>query len=147
MTIGSRTLSGCIPPLLVSRLLELGHAVEVGFQAGRGEWFCAREWAYLLGGQGRQAEALETVAPYVATGWWPATRAEAELLEGWGGWKRRSSGAGRTRRRESRLALEFFARLPARHDRGGEAFTLPRAGIDDWFPRRLSTVMRLKSRD
>ncbi|MGW4565393.1 tetratricopeptide repeat protein [Streptomyces sp. NPDC004561] len=32
-----------------------------------------------------------------------------------------------------RLALEFFARLLARHNRGGEAFTLLRAGIDDWF--------------
>ncbi|MEV6872126.1 hypothetical protein [Amycolatopsis sp. NPDC051128] len=54
----ARALSGCIPPLLVSRLLELGHGKEVEFQAGRGEWFRAREWTRLLGVQGRQAEAL-----------------------------------------------------------------------------------------
>ncbi|MEU5227337.1 hypothetical protein AB0G55_32750 [Streptomyces toyocaensis] len=33
----ARTLTGCIPPLLVARLLELGHEREVEFQAGRGE--------------------------------------------------------------------------------------------------------------
>jgi hypothetical protein len=75
----ARTLSDCIPPLLVSRLLELGHGDEVAFQAGRGEWFCAREWARLLGDRGRQAEASEVLAPYLATGWWPAVRAQAEL--------------------------------------------------------------------
>ncbi|MFD8593197.1 hypothetical protein ACFV1B_27210 [Streptomyces sp. NPDC059637] len=67
-------MSGCIPPLLVSRLLEPGHGEEVEFQAGRGEWFCAREWARLLGDQGLQEQALEVLAPYVATGWWPAAR-------------------------------------------------------------------------
>ncbi|MFE0513581.1 hypothetical protein [Streptomyces sp. NPDC058964] len=128
-----RTLSGCIPPLLVSRLLELGHVVEVEFQAGRGEWFCAREWARLLGGQGRQAEALEALAPYVASGWWPATRAEAELLEDWGRVEEAIERARPYAQAGDRLALEFFARLLARHDRGGEAFTLLRAGIDDWF--------------
>ncbi|MEW2161248.1 hypothetical protein AB0950_39585 [Streptomyces sp. NPDC007189] len=128
-----RTLSGCIPPLLVSRLLELGHAAEVEFQAGRGEWFCAREWARLLGGQGRQAEALKVLAPYVATGWWPATRAEAELLEGWGRVEEAIERARPYAWAGDRLAVEFFARLLARHDRGGEAFTLLRAGIDDWF--------------
>ncbi|MFB7448137.1 hypothetical protein [Streptomyces sp. NPDC056194] len=63
-----RTLSGCIPPRLVTRLLELGHTQEMKFQAGRGEWFCALAWAQLLGNQGRQAQALEVLAPYVATG-------------------------------------------------------------------------------
>lgn len=128
-----RTLSGCIPPLLVSRLLELGYAVEVEFQAGRGEWFCAREWARLLGGQGRQTEALEVLAPYVATGWWPATRAEAELLEGWGRVEEAIERARPHAHAGDRMALEFFARVLARHNRGGEAFTLLRAGIDDWF--------------
>ncbi|MGW2648744.1 tetratricopeptide repeat protein [Streptomyces sp. NPDC001393] len=128
-----RTLSGCIPPLLVSRLLELGHAGEVEFQAGRGEWFCAREWARLLGDKGRQAEALETLAPYAATGWWPATRAEAELLESWGRVEEAIERARPYAQAGNRLALEFFARLLARHGRGDEAFTLLRAGIDDWF--------------
>ncbi|MGW5664032.1 tetratricopeptide repeat protein [Streptomyces sp. NPDC003758] len=128
-----RTLSGCIPPLLVSRLLELGHAGEVEFQAGRGEWFCAREWARLLGEKGRQAQALETLAPYAATGWWPATRAEAELLESWGRVEEAIERARPYAQTGNRLALEFFARLLARHGRGDEAFTLLRAGIDDWF--------------
>lgn len=66
----TRTLTGCIPPLLVSRLLELGHEREVELQAGRGEWFCALEWARLLGHRGRREEALEAIAPYIATNWW-----------------------------------------------------------------------------
>ncbi|MFE2541746.1 hypothetical protein [Actinacidiphila glaucinigra] len=60
----ARTRSGCIPPELVSRLLERGHVETVEQQAGRGEWFCALAWARLLGEQGRQAEALEVLAPY-----------------------------------------------------------------------------------
>ncbi|MFJ4686399.1 hypothetical protein [Streptomyces sp. NPDC088789] len=80
----ARTLSGCIPPLLVSRLLELGHHDEVEVQARCGEWFCARAWARLIGDQDRQGQALEVLAPYVATGWWPAARTQAELLESWG---------------------------------------------------------------
>ncbi|MEU6533363.1 hypothetical protein ABZ869_29735 [Streptomyces sp. NPDC046928] len=50
------------------------------FWAGRGEWFCARERA-LLGEQGLWAAALERLAPYLATGWWTATRTTAELWE------------------------------------------------------------------
>ncbi|MFD3519335.1 tetratricopeptide repeat protein [Streptomyces sp. NPDC058653] len=127
-----RTRSGCIPPALVSRLLDLGHEDEVRFQAGRGEWFCAREWARLLGGRDQQAEALDVLAPYVATGWWPAARAEAELLESWGraeeaiALTRPYAAAGGT-------ALDFFARLLARHGGEDEAVALLSAGIEDWF--------------
>ncbi|MEU0061340.1 hypothetical protein [Streptomyces sp. NPDC006334] len=128
----ARTQSGCIPPHLVSRLLELGHAEVVEFWAGQGEWFCAREWARLLGGQGRQAQALDTLAPYLATGWWTATRTTAELLEPWG---RAEEAIVLTRARMEvghPLALEFYARLLARHDRSDEAFNLLEPHIDDW---------------
>lgn len=54
------------------------------FQAGRGEWFCALEWARLLGQRQQYEQALEVLSPYIATGWWSAARARAELLEGWG---------------------------------------------------------------
>ncbi|MEU8677099.1 hypothetical protein [Streptomyces sp. NPDC048560] len=126
----TRTLSGCIPPLLVSRLLEIGHSEEVEAQARRGEWFCARAWAQLLGDQERQVEALEVLSPYVATGWWPAARAQAELLDSWG-------------QAEEAIALavpyastggpplEYFARLLARHGRTDEAVTRLSAGIED----------------
>lgn len=126
----ARTLSGCIPPLLVSRLLELGHEQEVEFQARRGEWFCAREWARLLGDRGRQAQALEVLAPYVATGWWPAGQAQAELLESWG----RAAEAIALARPYARVGgfkLEFLARLLARHGRRDEAVGLLSAGIED----------------
>ncbi|MEW2624586.1 hypothetical protein [Streptomyces sp. NPDC048106] len=129
----TRTLPGCIPPLLVSRLLQLGHEREVEFQAGRGEWFCALEWARLLGQRDQREQALEVLAPYIATNWWPAARARAELLEGWGRvdeaieLSRSCADAG------DRLALVFFARLLARHGRSGEAFLLLRAGIQDWL--------------
>ncbi|MEW2622988.1 hypothetical protein [Streptomyces sp. NPDC048106] len=126
----ARTLSGCIPPLLVSRLLELGHENEVEFQAGRGEWFCAREWARLLGGQGRQTEALEVLAPYVATGWWPAAQAQAGLLESRGR-AEEAIALARPYAETGGLALEFLARLLARHGRQDEAFVLLSAGIED----------------
>ncbi|MEW2130471.1 hypothetical protein [Streptomyces sp. NPDC005435] len=129
----ARTLTGCIPPPLVARLVELGHEREVEFQAGRGEWFCALEWARLLGHRGRREQALEVLAPYVATNWWPAARARAELLEGWG---RAAEAIALSRpyaEAGDRLALDFFARLLARHGRGGEAFALLRDGIEDWF--------------
>ncbi|GAA2155700.1 hypothetical protein GCM10009760_55850 [Kitasatospora kazusensis] len=129
----ARTLSGCIPPLLVTRLLELGHTEEVEFQAGRGEWFCAREWARLRGDQGQQGQALEVLAPYVATGWWPAARAQAELLEGWGRVEEAIALSRPYAQAGDRSALEFFARLLARHDHSDEAFALLRTGIEDWF--------------
>jgi tetratricopeptide (TPR) repeat protein len=128
----TRTLTACIPSHLVSRLLELGHGEEVEFQAGRGEWFCARAWARLLGEQGRQAEALEVLAPYIASGWWNAARAAAELLEEWG---RVEEAISMARPSESgeRIALEYYGRLLARHGRADEAFELLRPHIEDWF--------------
>ncbi|MFF9819050.1 hypothetical protein [Streptomyces sp. NPDC014006] len=129
----ARTQTGCIPPGLVSRLLELGHAEKVEFWAGHGEWFCAREWARLLGEQGRWAEALEVLAPYLATGWWTATETTAELLEGWGRADEAMVLARAGMEAGHRLALEPYARLLARHGRGEEAFTLLQPHIDDWF--------------
>ncbi|MFD9787557.1 tetratricopeptide repeat protein [[Kitasatospora] papulosa] len=129
----ARTLTGCIPPGLVARLLELGHEREVEFQAGRGEWFCALEWARLLGHRGQREQALEVLAPYVATNWWPAAQARAELLEGWGRVEEAIATSRPYAEAGDRLALVFFARLLARHDRSGEAFMLLRDGIQDWF--------------
>ncbi|MGW4896472.1 tetratricopeptide repeat protein [Kitasatospora sp. NPDC004240] len=128
----ARTRSGCIPPELVARLLERGHADVVELQAGRGEWFCALAWARLLGGQGRQGDALEVLAPYLATGWWTAVAAAAELLEGWG---RVDEAIEVTRVRMEAghpMALESYTRLLARHGRAEEAFTLLVPHVDDW---------------
>ncbi|MFD3622695.1 tetratricopeptide repeat protein, partial [Streptomyces sp. NPDC058676] len=127
----ARTRSGCIPPELVSRLLERGHVDVVELHAGRGEWFCALAWARLLGEQGRQADALEVLAPYLATGWWTAVTAAAELLESWG---RVDEAIEITRVRMEAghpMALESYARLLARHGRAEEAFTLLRPHIGE----------------
>ncbi|MEU3602757.1 hypothetical protein ABZ714_29220 [Streptomyces sp. NPDC006798] len=129
----ARTLTGCVPPLFVARLLGLGHEREVEFQAGPGEWFCALEWARLLGCRGRREQPLEVLAPYVATNWWQAARAQAELREGWGLAEEAIGPCGPYVEAGDRLALDFLARLPARHGRGDEAFMLLRAGIRDWF--------------
>ncbi|MFF7359428.1 tetratricopeptide repeat protein [Streptomyces sp. NPDC008125] len=128
-----RTLSGCIPPAVVTRLLELGHEGAVELQAGRGEWFCAREWARLLGARGERERALETLAPYVATGWWPAAQVRAELLEGWGRAEEAIALCRPYADTGDRIVLDFLARLLARHGRGAEAFALLRPGIEDWF--------------
>ncbi|MET9617159.1 tetratricopeptide repeat protein [Kitasatospora indigofera] len=133
LTTKTRTQSGCIPPGLVSRLLERGHAEAVERWAGRGEWFCAREWARLLAERGRQAEALEVLAPYVATGWWTAAAAMAELLEANGRADEAISLVRPHAEGGDRLALGFFARLLARHGRGDEAFDLLRPHIEDWY--------------
>ncbi|MGW4805876.1 hypothetical protein [Kitasatospora sp. NPDC004272] len=53
-------------------------------QAGRGEWFCARDWAWRLERQGLTDAALAVLAPYLATGWWTAAETAVELLEGRG---------------------------------------------------------------
>lgn len=113
------------------QILERGHEHEVASQAGQGEWFCARAWAQLLGERGRRDDALAVLAPYVATAWWPAARAQAELLENWG----RASEAlalARPYAAAGGQALEFFARLLARHGHAAEAYQLLSAGIDDW---------------
>ncbi len=103
----------------------------VELQAGRGEWFCALAWARLLGEQGRQSEALEVLAPYLAPGWWTAVVAAAELLEGWG---RVDEAIETTRIRMEAghpMALESYTRLLARHGRAEEAFILLRPHIGE----------------
>ncbi|MFF0275696.1 hypothetical protein [Streptomyces sp. NPDC004330] len=129
----ARTLTGCIPPTLVARLLELGHEREVELQAGRGEWFCALEWARLLASRGRREQASEVLAPYVATQWWTAARATAELLEEWGRAEEAIALSRPYAQAGDRAAVHFLARLLARHGRSHEAFALLRPGIGDWF--------------
>ncbi len=129
----ARTLTGCVPPPLVKRLLALGHEREVEFQAGRGEWFCALGWARRLGGEGRCEEALQVLAPYLATGWWRAAEAQAELLEGWGRAEEAIALVLPFAEAGDRLALVSVGRLLARHGRGGEAFELLKGGIGEWY--------------
>lgn len=126
----ARTRSGIIPPALASRLLELGHEGEVELQASQGEWFCALEWARLLGERERQREALEVLAPYVATGWWTAVEAQVHLLEAWG---RAGEAIAQARpyARGGGFKLELLARLLARHGCVDEAVMRLIPGIDD----------------
>ncbi|MFJ3663009.1 tetratricopeptide repeat protein [Streptomyces sp. NPDC090119] len=132
----------------MARLLALGHAGVVESWAGRGEWFCAREWARLLGERGRQAEALALLGPYLATGWWPAVETTAELLEGWGRAGEAIALTGVRLEAGHPAALEFHARLLARHGRADEAFTLLRPHIDEWpLARALVDVSATADRD
>ncbi|MGW0926725.1 hypothetical protein ACWD3J_48225 [Streptomyces sp. NPDC002755] len=142
-----RTRSGCIPPELVSRLLDRGHVDVVELHAGSGQWFCALAWARLLGEQGRQADALDVLAPYLATGWWTAVAAAAELLECWG---RIDEAIEITRVRMEAghpMALEFYTRLLARHGRAEEAFTLLRPHIGELPLGTLVDVAGAAGRD
>ncbi|MFK4110868.1 tetratricopeptide repeat protein [Streptomyces sp. NPDC002176] len=130
------------------RLLELGHAGVVECWAGRGEWFCAREWARLLGERGRRSEALALLGPYLTTGWWPAVEATVELLEEWGRAGEAIALSGVRMEAGHPAALEFYARLLARHGRADEAFTLLRPHIDDWsLARALVDVSAAAGRD
>ncbi|MEU8378427.1 hypothetical protein [Streptosporangium sp. NPDC048865] len=143
-----RTLSGCIPPDLVSRLVELGHGAEVEFQAGRGEWFCAREQARQLAERGRREEALEVLAPYVATGWRTATTTVAGLLEEWGRAEEAIALARPGAEAGDTVALDFHARLLARHGRGDEAFVMLRPHVESFFlAAALVDVAEVTGRD
>ncbi|WP_201261200.1 tetratricopeptide repeat protein [Embleya scabrispora] len=127
----SRTRSGCIPPELASRLLERGRADVVEAQARRGQWFCALVWARVLGDRGREGDAWEVLAPYVATGWWAAVVGAAGLLEDWG---RADEAIAITRKRMEAghpMALDAYTRLLARHGRAEEAFDLLVPHVDD----------------
>jgi thioredoxin-like negative regulator of GroEL len=128
-----RTFTGCIPPRLVTRLVELGHLDEVRLQAGRWEWFCAHEWARILAAQDQHAQALQVLAPYVATGWRTAAQATAELLESWGRVDEAVDLVRPLAEAGDRLALDFVARMLARHGDSDEAFALLSPGIEDWF--------------
>ncbi|MEV7547535.1 hypothetical protein [Streptomyces sp. NPDC089915] len=128
-----RSDSPRIPAYLVSRLLELGHAEEVAFQAGRGEWFCARELARRLAGQGLRAEAWEVLAPYLASGSWTAAETAAGLLEEWGKADEAIALARPHADGGTRQALAFLGRLLARHGRGGQAFALLLPHLEDAF--------------
>lgn len=128
-----RSYSRCIPPYLVSRLLDLGHAEEVAFQAGRGEWFCAWELARRLAGEGQRAEAWKLLDPYVATGWWTAVEAAAGLLEAWGRVDEAIALARPHAEGGGREALAFLGRLLARQGRGDEGFALLLPHIRDPF--------------
>ncbi|MEW1640402.1 hypothetical protein AB0469_40960 [Streptomyces sp. NPDC093801] len=136
----ARTLSGIVPPTVVSRLLELGHEEEVERRARRGEWFCAREWALVLGDRGRQEEALDVLAPYAATGWWTAVRAQVELLEQWGR-AEEAIAQVRPHARSGGFELELLARLLARHGRLDEAVARLIPGIED--PGLASTLVEV----
>ncbi|MFI5476612.1 tetratricopeptide repeat protein [Streptomyces cacaoi] len=141
------TRSGCIPPELVSRLLERGHVGVVELHAGRGEWFCALAWARLLGEQGRQADALDVLGPYLATGWWTAVAAAAELLEDWGRVDEAIEIARVRMEAGHPMALEFYTRLLARHGRAEEAFTLLRRHIGELPLGALVDVAGAAGRD
>ncbi|MFD3795374.1 tetratricopeptide repeat protein [Streptomyces californicus] len=120
------TRTGCIPPELVARLLERGRDDVVEERAGHGEWFCALARAASLGERGRQADALEVLAPYLATGWWAAAVAVADLLESWGRAGEAIDVARARMEAGHPMALGYYARLLARHGRADEAFTLLR---------------------
>ncbi|MFE3202478.1 alkaline phosphatase family protein [Embleya sp. NPDC059237] len=105
-------------------------AVEA--QAGRGQWFCALAWARALGDRGRQGDAWEVLAPYVATDWWAAVVGAAGLPEGWG---RVDEAIDITRKRMEAghpKALDAYTRPLARHGRAEEAFNLLVLHGDDW---------------
>ncbi|MFH8884048.1 tetratricopeptide repeat protein [Streptomyces californicus] len=120
------TRTGCIPPELVARLFGSGRADVVAEQARHGEWFCALARAASLGERGRQADALEVLAPYLATGWWTAVVAVADLLESWGRADEAVAVARVRMEAGHPMALGYYARLLARHGRADEAFTLLR---------------------
>jgi hypothetical protein len=129
----ARTYGAWIPPHLVSWLVEHGHLDEVELQARDGDWFCAQAWVRILVEQDRRDEAMDVLAPYLATGWWKAARIVAELLEGSGRVDEAIEVSRSNMKADGRLALKYFALLLARHDRGNEAFDLLRPHMKDWL--------------
>ncbi|MET9377530.1 hypothetical protein ABZX98_25930 [Streptomyces sp. NPDC002992] len=113
----ARSYDGWIPPHLVSWLVEHGYLHEVEAQARGGDRFCAQERVRILVEQDRRDEALEALAPYLATGWWKAARSVAELLDTWGRVDEAIAVFRSNMAADWRLALKHFALLLARHGR------------------------------
>jgi hypothetical protein len=120
----ARTCDGWVPPELVSRLVDHGHLGEVEQGARDGDWFCARAWARVLVDRGKRAEALEVLAPYLATGWEQAVRTVAELFEAWGEADKAIEVCRSHMQAGDLAALGHLTRLLARHGRDDEAFDL-----------------------
>ncbi|MFC4068422.1 tetratricopeptide repeat protein [Actinoplanes subglobosus] len=112
----ARTHAGWVPPDLVDLLLAGGHTGDVARLARQGDWFCARALA-----------DPEILAPYAATGWWPATEAMATLLQRQG----RTGEAVAMARSHPGADRAFLGRLLARAGQAGDAYDLLRPGIDD----------------
>ncbi|MFE5719064.1 tetratricopeptide repeat protein [Streptomyces erythrochromogenes] len=129
----SRTRDGWIPPDLVARLIDRGHAETVRERALDGDWFCARGRARDLAARGRAEQALAALAPYAATGWWDAVGENAELLDRTG----RTEEAVRLVRPYAeageRAALRHLALMLSRQGRAEEAYALLRPHIGDRF--------------
>ena len=77
-------MRGLVPTYIVLLLIEHGHGDEVRRQAAQGQWYCAVEWARMLGARGDEDAALEVLRPFTDTGWWTAAETTAELLREWG---------------------------------------------------------------
>lgn len=120
--IGTR--SRCIPPSLVSLLLERGHRDEVADQASRGEWFCAQAQARLLTVDGRHDEAASLLDAYIATGSRPVAQFAAALLEKAGRIDEALGLVHSHARVRGQDALALYAQILARHGRAEEAFDL-----------------------
>ncbi|WP_371573393.1 hypothetical protein [Streptomyces sp. NBC_01314] len=120
----ARTYDGWIPPHLVSWLIDHGHLGEVEQQARGGDWFCAQGWVRFLVDRDRREEALDVLAPYLATGWWKAAHSVAELLEGLGRVDEAIAVFRSNMRADWQPAFKCFALLLARHGRGDEALDL-----------------------
>ncbi|MGW8357973.1 hypothetical protein [Streptomyces wedmorensis] len=129
------TQQECVPPDLVERLLDLGHADIVRAQAlaEDGDWFCARAWARRLTEQGEPDEALAILAPYLATGWVTAAAEAARLLAAE---SRDEEAIGLLRPFAAdgeRSALWELAPLLVSHGRAEEAYALLVPHIADWY--------------
>ncbi|QIQ06938.1 hypothetical protein HA039_16250 [Streptomyces liangshanensis] len=72
---------GGLPSRRVDLLLEHGH-LDLVIRAAeeRGEWFCAQGAVEELCRSGEFARALKVMEPFVASGWWPAVWAKADIL-------------------------------------------------------------------
>ncbi|NUU23733.1 MAG: hypothetical protein HOV68_19860 [Streptomycetaceae bacterium] len=122
-----------VPPTTVDLLVEHGHFDLVVDAARQGEWFCAQRAVRELSARGRQGEAWELMAPYVASGWWGAVQAGARLLDGWGRSEEALALVRGYTGSEERLAWDETARLLAGLGRPDEAITLLRPHLQDWF--------------
>lgn len=128
---------GWIAPWLARTLIEHGHRTAVERLAAGGDGYCVLVLAEQSAQDGDHERALALIAPLAADGLSGAVQAAGCLLEEAGRIDEALAVYARALESSDPSAIDFVARMLARHGRGDEAFAMVRPRAQDGFFARL----------